>query len=131
MVQVPTGVIQLFTHPPFGVISRETGPTLTTGQYAVKRIRGPVNVDCFGIAFSFFTIPAAFGWTEGIVKRYEERICQWSCLYTDLTGHTFQGPMTDVHEEGLLYFFSDAFPTEIDISVQVGCAVVVYFLLAL
>jgi len=131
MVQVPQTIIQLATHPPFGVISRETGPTLTTGQYAVTRTRGPVNVDCFGVSFDFFTVPAAFGWTEGITKRYEHRICQWSCRYTDLSGHDVNMPPVDVFEEGLYFYFTDLFPTAIDVHVQVGCAVIVYFLVAL
>jgi len=131
VVQVPQGIIQLATHPPFGVLSRETGPTLSTGQYAVKRIRGPVNVDCFGISFSFITIPATFGYDLGIINRYELPIVKWGAQYTDLTGHNVESQLTEVHEEGLYYYFEDLFPTQLDIWVQVACTVTVFFLVAL
>jgi len=131
MVQVPSGVIQLFSHPPFGVITRETGPTLTSGQYAVTRVRGPAQVDAFGVSFSFLSVPTAFGWREGIMKNYDDKICEWSARFTDLAGHDFNQPPVEVHQEGLYYFFGDLFPTAIDIWVQVDCTVLVYFLLAL
>jgi hypothetical protein len=123
-------VVQLIAAPPFGILTRDTGPTLAAGQYTVKRIRGLVNVDAFGISFSFITIPAAFGWTEGLTREYEDRIVQWAPLYTDLAAHDFYASIVDVHQEGLIYFFPQAFPTQLDIFVTVGCVVTVQFLTA-
>jgi len=97
----------------------------------IGRIRGPVNVDAFGISFDFFTIPAAFGYSSGITKRYELTILQFAPLYTDLSGHTFHSQITDVNEEGLYFYFEDLFPTRIDIHVTVGCVVIPYWLVAL
>ena len=131
MVQVPQGVVQLIAQPPFGILRRETLGPLTAGLSSVQRVRGPIGVDAFGISFSFFTIPAAFGWTDGVVKVYEERILQWAPIYTDLTGHDFVGGIYDLHQEGELLFFPQALPTRIDVSVQVGCTVIFYFLVAL
>src|ERR1700682_5889310 len=99
MPQIPQGIIQLASHPPFGILSRETHPAITSATANIQRIRGPVNVDAFGISFDFFTIPAAFGWADGLAKRYENRILQWAGLYTDLSGHSFHSQLVDVYEE--------------------------------
>jgi microsomal dipeptidase-like Zn-dependent dipeptidase len=131
MPSVPQGVVQLFAHPPFGILSRETHASIDHTTANIQRIRGPVNVDAFGISFDFFTIPAAFGWTEGLVKRYENRILQFAPLYTDLAGHTFHSQITDVYEEGLYFYFEDLFPSRIDVYVTVGCVVIPYWLVAL
>lgn len=130
-MSVATGVIQLASHPPIGVISRETHSSIDSTTLNIQRIRGPVNVDAFGISFDFFTIPAEFGWANGITKRYENRILQFSPLFTDLSGHNFHQEPTDVYEEGLYWYFPDLFPTQIDVFVTVGCVVIPYWLVAL
>jgi hypothetical protein len=131
LAQPVSTLIQLALHPPYGLCSLETGPTLTTGQYAVKRIRGPINVDCFGIVFHFITIPAPFGYTLGIANRYEERIVQWALKFTDAFGHDSFTQPVDVFEEGIYQWFPEMFPTEIEVFVQVGCTVTVSFIVAL
>ncbi len=130
-MSVVTGLIQLASHPPLGTISRETHSSIDHTTTSIQRIRGLTNVDAFGISFDFFTIPAAFGWSDGLVKRYENRILQFAPLFTDLSGHNFHQPPIDVFEEGLYWFFPDLFPTRIDVSVTVGCVVVPYWLVAL
>lgn len=132
MVQVPQGIIQLATHPPFGVIQRELIATpLTYGVTQLQRIRGPVNVDAFGMSFDFFTIPAEFGSTQMVSTRYEHVIVQMAPLYTDLSGHDMYGPMVDISEEGQYYFFDALLPTRVDVFVQVGCVVTGFWLVAL
>jgi len=128
---VPTGVVQALNHPPFGVLSRDTHPTtIDSTTLYIQRIRGPVNVDAFGISFDFFTIPAPFGSTFGVVNRYETRILQWAAQYTDLTGHDVLSQTTDVYEEGVYYYFDDLFPTKIVVSVTLGCVVIPQWLVA-
>jgi hypothetical protein len=132
MTQVPTGIIQLATHPPFGVLQRENLATpLTYGVTQCRRIRGPVNVDAFGMSFDFFTIPAAFGWEQRVTKRYEHIIVQMAPLYTDFAGHDMYGPIIDINEEGQYYYFGDLLPTRVDVFVQVGCVVIGSWLVAL
>jgi len=130
MPQVPQGVVQLIAAPPFGILSRETLGPLGPGLSTIHRTRGPIGVDAFGISFSFFTIPAAFGSSIGVVTEYEERIVQWSAVYTDLGGHSFISTPVDVFHEGEYYFFQQALPSSILVDVQVGCTVIVYFLVA-
>jgi hypothetical protein len=126
------GIIDLAAHPPFGILSRETGFLLAPGLTNIRRIRGLVNVDAFGLAFSFVTIPAAFGRDiQGVTTRYEEKIVQFAPIFTDLGGHNFHADMVDIYEEGLYYYLPDLFPTSIDVWVQIGCTVQQYWLVAL
>jgi len=131
MVQVPSGIITSLEHPPYGVLSREFAFNLTAGVTQVQRIRGPVNVDAFGLSFSFVTIPAAFGFTQQIHKDYEEPIVEVAPLYTLFDGHTFYGPTQVLHHEGDMLFLDQLFPTRVDVWVQVGCVVAQYWLVAL
>lgn len=131
-------VVNLLAAPPFGIVSRQPGAlVLTSGLTSIYRIRGPVNVDAVGIAFSFFTVPIEFGWTDGIFKEYDLKICEFAPLYHSLStvadpgGHDFYAPVTEVHHEGEYYFFPQLLPTRVDVWVMVGCVVVVDWLLAL
>ena len=129
---VGQGIIQLATHPPFGILSRETLGPLTAGVTSVYRTRGAVNVDAFGLAFSFFTIPAAFGSdVQGVTPVYENKICQFAPVFTDLSGHDLYGGAVDVYSEGEYYYFPDLFPTRVDVWVQTGCVVILDWLVAL
>jgi hypothetical protein len=131
MPSIPQGIIQLASHPPFGVLSREVAGTIDHTVLSIQRLRGLTSVDAFGISFDFFTIPAAFGWADGLTKRYENRIIQFAPVFTDLSGHDFLQEPTDVFEEGLYFYFPDLYPTRINVFVTVGCMVIPYWLVAL
>lgn len=133
MVQLPTGVISEFAHPPWGVLSRSLigtigpGPTLQT----LQRIRGPINVDAFGIAWSVFTAPAAAGRRTRVVTQYEDTFLQIGVRYTDLGGHDFFGEVIDVNEDGKYFLWAQPIPTAIDCWVFPGFSVTMFWLLAL
>jgi hypothetical protein len=135
MVQVPTGIITQLEHPPYGVLQREFHGALSFGLASVQRIRqvGPVqtNVDAFGLTFDFLTVPDGFGYQLGLVKTYEEFIVEFAPVYTMFDGHNVYGPRTQVFSEGSLYYLSDLFPTRVDVYVQVGCVVDLFWLVAL
>jgi hypothetical protein len=124
MPSLPTGIITQLVHPPYGTLTFDTHSALTYGLTSIQRIRGPVNVDAFGISFSFFTIPAAFGWTQQVHKDYEIPICEWVPAYTILSGGTVYGPSEVLTHEGDIYYFDQLLPTRIDVWVQVGCVVI-------
>jgi hypothetical protein len=131
MPQIPSGIIGALSHPPYGLLSRETLGPLTAGVTTIVRTRGPINVDAFGMSFSFFTIPAAFGSEQRVHLDYEVPIVEFAPLYTMFDGHTVYGDTVTLFHEGDLLFFDQLFPTQIDVWVQVGCTVIPYFLLAL
>ena len=131
MVQVPSGVIGLLAHPPYGLLTREVGFTLTAGLTQIQRIRGPVTVDAFGLSFSFFTIPAKFGRTQQVNLDYEVPIVEFAPVYTLFDGNQIQGPSTLLTHEGDILYFDQLLPTHINVWVQVGCVVVQYWVVAL
>jgi len=131
MPQLPSGVITAVEHPPYGVLTREFAFNLTAGVTQVQRIRGPINVDAFGLSFSFITIPAAFGSTQAIHKDYEPPIVEIAPVYTLFDGHTVYGPSQVLHHDGDLLFLDQLFPTRVDVWVQVGCLVSQFWLVAL
>ena len=131
MVQVPTGIISQLEHPPYGALTRETGPTLTTGLWQIQRIRGPVNFDAFGVSYSFITIPTRFGYSQRVHKDYEVPIVALAPLYTMFDGHDVYGPTQYLTHEGDLIYLDQLLPKRVDVWVQVGCTVTMFFLLAL
>jgi hypothetical protein len=131
MVQVPSGIITALSHPPYGVLTREALGSLTAGVTTIQRVRGPIGVDGFGMSFSFFTVPAAFGSTQQIHLDYEHVIVEFAPVYTMFDTHQVYGPSVQLTHEGDLYWFDQLFPTRIEVFVQVGCVVIPYFLLAL
>ena len=131
MPQVPQGVITFLEHPPYGLLSRETLGPLTAGLSTIHRTRGPVGVDAFGISFDFFSVPIAFGRTQQVHLDYEVPIVEFAPLYTMFDGHQVYGPSQVLTHEGDLLFFDQLLPTQIDVWVQVGCTVIVFWLVAL
>jgi hypothetical protein len=131
MAQPPVGIITALFHPPYGVLQRELGPTLTTGVYQIQRARPGTGLDAFGLSFSFITVPAQFGFTDRVHRDYEVPIVQVAPVYTMLDGHEVFGNTVDLVHEGDLLFFDQLLPTRADVWVQVGCTVTLFFLLAL
>jgi hypothetical protein len=127
----PTTVVGALEHPPYGILTRETLGPLTAGLTTVHRTRGPIGVDAFGVSFDFFTIPAAFGSTQQVHLDYEVPIVEFAPLYTMLDGHQVYGHSQVLTHEGDLYFFDQLLPTQVDVWVQVGCTVILFFLVAL
>jgi len=131
VVQVPSGIIGLLSHPPYGLLTREIGFTLTAGLTQIQRIRGPVLVDAFGVSFSFFTVPIKFGRTQQVNLDYEVPIVEFAPVYTLFDGNQIQGPPTVLTHEGDILYFDQLLPTHVNVWVQVGCVVVQYWVVAL
>lgn len=128
-----TTVINEFAHPPFGALTRELIGTLTsTGNvHHLTRVRGPVNVDAFGIAWDVFSAPAGGGRTNRVVTSYEDTFIQFGVRYTDLSGHDFYGELANIREDGRYFLWAQALPTAVDVWVFPNFAVTMYWLLAL
>ncbi len=124
MPTLPTGIISGLFHPPYGTLSFDTSLPLTAGVTQIQRIRFPLTVDAFGISFSFFTIPAAFGWSQQVHKDYELAICEFVPVYTILGGSIVYGASQVLNHEGDIYYFDQLLPTRVDVWVQIGCTVI-------
>ncbi len=130
---LPTGVISEFAHPPWGTLSRSLIGTLTPAGnvHTLQRVRGPINVDAFGITWSVTTAPAAAGRRTRVVTTFEDSFIQLGVRYTDLSGHDFYGQLFDVNQDGQYFMWDQPIPTAIDVWVFPNFAVTMYWLLAL
>lgn len=71
-VSVP--IIELFLHPPVGLLRRELiagGPF--TGLNGFQRIRGPLNVDAYGVRWLITSFPAGYGVTPSAGQNFFDR----------------------------------------------------------
>lgn len=132
MSTVITGVISEFAHPPWGQLHRELGSLVGPGPTTavLKRIRGPINVDAFGMSWSLFTVPSGYGHAVGVVDNYYDMLAQFGVLFTDLSGHDFYGQMIDVRQDGLYVLFDQQLPTQVDLWVAPGVVLQHYWLVA-
>jgi len=128
----PTGVIEQFLHPPLPVLGEELISTLFTGDGSLTRPRFPLQVDAFGLTTAFFTIPAGFGKTVGVVDVWEPRMVQIGVIQTLFSGREVVVQLEDIHVEGMPILF-DVGPlaTRIDFSIAPGLSVIFSWLVIL
>src|SRR5262245_12952708 len=88
----PTGIIQLFLHPPIGVMTTEQLPAEPyRGLVTVTRPRGLVQVDAFGIRYTVLEIPAGYGITPGPGTNVADRtLVALSVTHTLLNGRLIE-----------------------------------------
>jgi len=129
----PIGVIQEFAHPPWGILSRELIGTFGPGPVlaSLTRIRGAVNVDAYGLAWSVSTAPAGAGRRVRAVTTYEDQFLQIAVLYTELLGNTFFGEVQNVQIDGQYFMWQQPTPTAVDIWIFPNFSVTLYWLVSL
>ena len=95
------------------------------------------NVNAFGIAVDFFTIPERIGRKHGFIDQFEERIVQICTVHTDQDGHDFVSEyMWQVEEfsgvfcDGAVWIWANAGPTKVGYSIFPGCVVVFHWMIA-
>lgn len=128
-----TTVISEFAHPPWGSLSRELIGTFTAAgnPNILQRVRGPITVDAFGIAWSVTTAPAGAGRRVRLSTDYEDSFMQLGVRYTDLGSHDFYGQLFDQNIDGQYFLWDQPIPTSIDVWVFPNFAVTLYWLVAL
>jgi hypothetical protein len=131
VIVVPdVSVIEQFLHPPLGVLTREIIPGLASGSGVLTRPRGPVPVDAFGVTFTFFTVPAGYGYQLGNIREYDVRMLQLSVVHTLLDGHSIVSENFNVNSDNLPILWAVALPTQIQYYIAPGVQVQFWWLLA-
>jgi len=129
---LPIPVIDLILHPPIGLLQRELIVGALSGSGDLTRNTGQLapfnNVNAYGLAWTFFTVPAAFGRTAGSPVIYDERMIQLSAVYSDFGGHDFIGEYHSFFAEGIYWLWDTAGPTRIHYEIAVGVVVTAYWL---
>jgi hypothetical protein len=114
------GVIQQFLHPPVGLCSLEAiagGPY--SGLNAFNRIRGPVNVDAFGIAWLITAAPDGYGLNIGASVNFYDR----DVLSIGIVNRFFDASLnvTQTFDTSLVagyVMFNESFPYVVDCLLQ-------------
>jgi len=129
MTQTP--ILEALLHPPLGLLKREliTGTFSGSGDLTRSGTTAPFNnVNAYGLTWSFFTVPAPFGFEFGSPDIYEHRMIQLSTIHTDGGAHDFISEFRDFRSEGLYWLWANPGPTKIHYEIQVGVSVVFYCL---
>lgn len=131
MTAVPTGVVEQFLHPPLSVMSRELVSGTSSGSGTLTRVRGPIQVDAFGIETTFVTVPAGFGLVDGDPRVYTERIVQLAVEHTLIDSSSVYSQVQDVYFDGQLFLWDLALPAALHFYCAPGVTVQFRWLLAL
>lgn len=129
-----TSVISEFAHPPWGSLERETpgtiiGPGPISGS--LTRVRGPLQVDAFGLSWDIITAAPHVGTQAGVVVKYQVPFLKLGARYTDFAHHDMYGELLDIDQEGLYWLWAQPAPTAIDYFVYSGFTIEAFFLVAL
>jgi hypothetical protein len=129
-IQIPIGGNIL--HPPLGILQRELIPGLFTGSGDLTR-PGPTppfnNVNAVGLSWSFFTVPAPFGYRVGDPIIYYERMIQLSTIHQDIGTHQLVSEVYDAYADGHYWMWQEAGPSRVHYEICPGVDVVFYWLI--
>jgi len=126
-------IFEALIHPPLGAIQRELIPGVFSGAGDLDRKTGNLppfnNVNAYGLTWTFFTVPAAFGRIAGDPIVFEERMLQLSTIHADALGHEFTSEFHDFRSEEIWWLWENTGPTRIHYEIQVGVVVVFFWLI--
>lgn len=122
MTQVP--VFEAIIHPPLGLLQRDLIAGVFTGSGDLTRPSGPLNVDGYGLTWTFFSVPAPFGYELGSPIVYHDRMIQLSAIHRDLAGHDLVSEYHAFNVEGIYWLWENPFPQRIHYEIQVGVSVI-------
>lgn len=126
-------IIQQFLHPPVGLQTRELiagGPF--TGLQAFTRVRGPINVDAFGIRWLITSFPPGYGVTPAAGDNLFDR----QVIEIAITHKLFDGSLVVTEQSGFRraagsFLFNESFPWIVDVELAPGVAADFWWLLVL
>jgi hypothetical protein len=99
--------------------------------HLVDRVRGPVNCDAFGMAWSLHFLPAGIGRTVRTVTYFDRTVAELMEVKVDIGLTTYNGPIHLVRQDEDRFFFSE-FPIErMSIWVYPGVTIDLFWILAL
>ena len=118
---------QQILHPPLRFTGREliAGVFSGTGDLTKPGLIPPFDhVAAWGITWSFFSVPAPFGYRVGTPRRYYELMIQLSTIHTDLDGHELVSDQFDAYAEGIYWLWREPAPLRVHYEIVPGVQVV-------
>jgi len=132
-VTTATGVIQQFLRPPLGLTTIEfIPPGSFTAAVTLSRVRGPIQVDAYGIRVLVSSAPVGYGFVDEAAGRQYDR-AMWSMgIFTEnLSGQT-QNTQPVSSKSALTYiFFEESFPHHINLEPSPGVVLDAWWILRL
>jgi len=126
-------IIQQFLHPPVGLLVRELipgGPF--SGLNGFQRIRGPVNVDAFGIRWLILSAPAGYGVTPTAGQNlFDRTVMNLAVRHRLLDGEIVVTEETFERSATGQTLFGESFPYIIDMFGAPGVIYSAWWLLVL
>jgi len=124
--------VRTLLHPPFGWLRREVIAGTFSGSGDLDRNTGALppfdNVNAYGLRWSFFTVPAPFGYDLGSPRVYHNRMIQITVRYRDALGNDQDLEVYDVHFEQAI-FWKEPGPLLIHYEIAPGVDVVFEWLI--
>jgi hypothetical protein len=112
-VAVATGVIELFQHPPLGLITLEHIPEFPSlNDQHLQRVRGPIYVDAYGIRVLVLGAPAGYGLVNTLAGQnlFDRTVWTVGVETLLLTGDILADQLEERKEALGFVVFTDFFP---------------------
>jgi hypothetical protein len=100
-----------------------------TGRGSLVRPGGALNVNAYGLTWSFTFIPPGFGRRDGALEVWHERILQLVRIDSDRGGNDYLGDVFDIHTDGGRLVWGFGIPKQILYDVTPGCIVRICWLI--
>jgi len=129
----PTGIINLFLHPPLGTMSLELLPSEPyTGLVSVDRPRPGVGTDAFGIRYLVTEIPDGYGVTPGPGTNVIDRsVVAISVIHRLFDGQLIESQGQSFRTSSGQLLFQESFPLRVVLEMAPGIGVRLWWLLVL
>src|SRR5690242_17668138 len=111
-MSTPVSIIQQFLHPPVGLTRLEALPANPySGLNGLQRIRGPVNVDAFGIRWLITAFPPGYGVTPAAGdNKFDRPVIDIAVRHQLLSGEVVTtSQMESIRAAGTM-MFEESFP---------------------
>lgn len=132
-MSTPVSIIQQFLHPPIGLLVLEALPANPySGLNGLQRIRGPINVDAFGIRWQIVGYPAGYGVTPRAGDNQFDRPVIEVAVQHQLLDSTLVVTEQSFFDRAAGHvLFNESFPYIIDVELAPGITADLFWLLAL
>ena len=129
----PVSIIEQFLHPPISLCALEALPgNPYSGLNGLQRIRGPVNVDAFGIRWLITAFPAGYGVSVGAAVNFFDRtILELGIQHRMLDGTIVVTQQEETRLVTGYSMFDAAFPYVVDVQLAPGVAANLWWILVL
>lgn len=131
----PVSIIQQFLHPPIGLCVLEPlpgNPYGPGGLVGLQRIRGPVNVDAFGIRWLITSYPAGYGVDVGAAVNFFDRtVLSIGVQHQLFSGTIIVTEQLDTRLAAGHLMFQESFPYIVDVQLAPGVEANFWWLLVL